>query len=140
MDVKGEIYNMSLCSTTLEGKDHILELSLTLKFKALEFPEFPELAPLFEYGETQSVSLGRGTAIRKGTYRIDIGESFDFKGQLDRIGYKGYVYLMLKSGYIQGSRIRLSPDNPSVGFLTWIADNFRKMIDMRITEIRDKDV
>ncbi len=137
MDVNGEIYNMVLCSTIPENKDPIPELSLSLHFKALEYPELvgmnsDEMARLFEDGETKSVSFGRGAKILKGNYNIKIGEAFEFTGEQ----FSSAVVAMVQK---IGAVIKLHITLPySVGFLTWIPANFRKVIDISIVEVNEQ--
>jgi hypothetical protein len=82
IEAKGEIYNMSLCSTDKENSDPLQEISLNLHFKAIDYPEIismdkEQVEKFFADGVHRNITMGKGSPILRKTFNINIdGEEF----------------------------------------------------------------
>jgi hypothetical protein len=135
----GEIYTMNLCQTTPEGKEPISEISLSLHFKAIDYPELidldrEEVQRLFdakkdEYGIFGNTSIRNTTSILRGTFNISFLEAFKFTGEKFT---SGTVSMVKDIGAVIKLHVKLKY---SPALITWIVANFRKMMNINITEV-----
>lgn len=136
VEAKGEIYSQVLCATEPDEKDQILEESLVLCFSAKAYPNIvgkrqEQIEDYLAGDGDNPPSKAKGSPILRGTFNICMG-GFKFNGEKFT---SAEVKIVKKVGAV----IRLHIVLPgSEKFHAWIYNNFRKMIDITITEINEQ--
>jgi hypothetical protein len=136
IEAKAEIYNMSLCSTDKDNDDPLKEISLSLHFKSIEYPELIDMSAdqveeFFADGIHKNITMDKGSPILRGTFNVTIdgdifkGESFSSAtaGMVKKIGAVTKLHLTLKF---------------SKKFWEKGPDIFRKMINVFIEEVNEQ--
>lgn len=135
---KGEIYSQVLYSTEPEEKDPIMEESLILYFDARIYSEIvgkrqEQIEDYLAGDGDNPPSKAKGSPILRGTFKISMG-GFEFIGEKFS---SAEIKIVKKVGAVIKLHIVLPG---SEKFHTWIYKNFRKMIDITITEINEQMV